>query len=424
MPQIPLERLRSNPYRDFELHPYDPVQIERLKASINADGFWASVVARRSDDGYEIAFGHHRIEAARQLGLAEVPIEIRDLADWQMVRMLASENATQRGSTAAASLDAIAAICKVLAYNLLRWENQATLARNLAGVTLDYPTCRGMLESGEGIGRACVQAFAPEGAFSRTQIEENLAVLKDSGRMAAIIAEASAQATAELEAERAAADAALAEAEAREEKARTKREREAAAKETKKAKKKASGKKKATEGAARAATTARKPITYDARCNQLFRIDAHAAEFRRIVRGETFQSYLPVSEQYGFAKKIIASIKEHTPANHLMTAMDIRRECWSRIETDLGMATGKLRAAPERPYLNEIRDGLNLIRRGFHDHTKGTALVLHAVRKGEALNPKQLAQLGTHIARLSDDIAELRKLLVKPSLKLIEGNDK
>jgi hypothetical protein len=81
-------------------------------------------------------------------------------------------------------------------------------------------------------------------------------------------------------------------------------------------------KRKAAAGAALAVSSAKKPITYDARCNQLFRIEAHAAEFRRIVRGETFQSYLPVSEQREFAKQIIASIKENAPPKHLMTAIE------------------------------------------------------------------------------------------------------
>ena len=117
--QIPLQDLHPNPYRDFDLHPIDPVQVERLKASLDADGFWASVVARKVADGYQIAFGHHRIEAARALGLEAAPIEVRELSDWQMARMLASENATQRGSTAAACLDAVAAIARVLVYDLL-----------------------------------------------------------------------------------------------------------------------------------------------------------------------------------------------------------------------------------------------------------------------------------------------------------------
>lgn len=50
--------------------------------------------------------------------------------------------------TTAACLDAVAAISKVLAYGLLRWD-EATLVKNLTGVALDYQTCRGMLEAGE-----------------------------------------------------------------------------------------------------------------------------------------------------------------------------------------------------------------------------------------------------------------------------------
>src|SRR3954451_190423 len=160
---VPLHDLHPNPFRNFELHPLDTAQVERLKASLDADGFWASVVARKVADGYQLAFGHHRVEAARALGLETVPIEVRDLSDWQMVRMLASENATQRGSTAAACLDAVAAISRVLAYNLLRWD-EVTFCKILQKVEVDYPSCRGRLESGSGIGRNCVQAFASKGA--------------------------------------------------------------------------------------------------------------------------------------------------------------------------------------------------------------------------------------------------------------------
>jgi hypothetical protein len=110
-----------------------------------------------------------------------------------MVRMLAGENATQRGSAAAACLDAVAALSKVVAYRLLRWENHATIPTNVGNLDgISHAECRGRLLAGDGIGQDCVGAFAPAGAFSRTQIEENIAVLKDSRRMATIIAEAGA----------------------------------------------------------------------------------------------------------------------------------------------------------------------------------------------------------------------------------------
>jgi hypothetical protein len=104
-----------------------------------------------------------------------------------MVRMLASENATQRGSTAAACLDAVAAISRVLAYDLLRWD-EASFWEISQKLSFDYPRCRGRLDAGEGIGRDCILAFAPKGSFTDDQVRQALGILKDSGRMATIIA--------------------------------------------------------------------------------------------------------------------------------------------------------------------------------------------------------------------------------------------
>lgn len=80
------------------------------------------------------------------------PVDPRAL--WLWGRMLASENAAQRGSTSAACLDAVAAISRVLAYNLLRWD-EATFFEILKKVTVDYPSCRDRLEAGSGIGWEC-----------------------------------------------------------------------------------------------------------------------------------------------------------------------------------------------------------------------------------------------------------------------------
>jgi ParB-like chromosome segregation protein Spo0J len=334
--QISLHDLHPNPYRDFELHPIDPVQVERLKASIDADGFWASVVARKANDGYQIAFGHHRIEAARALGLETAPIEVRDLDDWQMVRMLASENATQRGITAAAALDAVQAICRVLAYELLRWD-EATFARFHAKVGINYASCRGRLEAGSGIGTSCVLAFAPKGTLSEHQIRLYLGVLKDSGRMAGIIATAQARAGAELRAEQADAERALAAAQAREAEARDAAGKAAAAKETKQAKQTAARRRQATDAAGKAVASAqRQPLIYDPRCTALFKVESHAETFRQIVTGETFQSYLSLDQQYPFAKAVLAAIRENDPKKKEITAADIRTYCWGRMESGVG----------------------------------------------------------------------------------------
>lgn len=422
MPQIPLRELHPNPFRDFDLHPIDTVQVERLKASIGADGFWASVTARPVLNGYQIAFGHHRIEAARGLGLEAVPIEVRELSDWQMVRMLASENATQRGSTAAACLDAVAAIARVLAYSLLRWD-EATFSKIFEKVGVDYPSCRGRLDAGDGIGEVCVLAFAPRDAFGTGQVRAALGTLKDSGRMAGIVAEASSRAEAELRAEQEDAERAVAEAEAREAKARDAAEKAAAAKETKLAKQAAVKRRKATEATGKAtAAVRRKPIIFDARCAQLFKIDSHAATFRQIVTGETFQSYLPLDQQFEFAKAVLAKIRENAPNKKEITAADIRGECWARIETGLGMAKVHMRTAPERPYQQEIKDGLNFLRRGVGDCRRGFALISSAGRKGESLTPAQQAQLEKLLVEHYAGLAGIEPLRAgKNKLKLVEG---
>jgi len=198
MTDIALALIKPNPFRDFDLHPIDDAQVEKLTASIDADGFWASVVARQVENGYEIAFGHHRVAAAKLLKRTAIPVEVRELSDWQMVRMLASENATQRGSTAAACIDAVAAISRMLAYHLLRGGKEPGVVKNLTTLGVDYAVCRGLLERGGGIGRSCIAAFAPKDAFSRAQIDMALGILKDSGRMATIVAEAQARAAHEL----------------------------------------------------------------------------------------------------------------------------------------------------------------------------------------------------------------------------------
>jgi hypothetical protein len=182
MPQIPLELIHPNPFRDFELHPIDPAQVEKLCASIRADGFWTGVEARQHGGGYQLAFGHHRIEAARQLGWEKVPVEVRDLSDWQMVRRLATENATQRGTTAAASLDAIAAISKVVV--------RECLAHDLEGVVKIFTTLPrdavesvwGKVRQGEAPGIRCIIDLMPKDAFSFGTVRTALGVLADADR--------------------------------------------------------------------------------------------------------------------------------------------------------------------------------------------------------------------------------------------------
>jgi len=108
--------IRPNPFRDLARYPLDPVHVDRLRASIRSTGFWSTVVARKVDGVPEIAFGHYRLEAARQEygENGRIPLNIEALSDDQMLRMMAEENMEASRNAAEAAHEVVRAV--VLAY--------------------------------------------------------------------------------------------------------------------------------------------------------------------------------------------------------------------------------------------------------------------------------------------------------------------
>ena len=125
--------------------------------------------------------------------MATVLIDVRDLSDWQMVQLQATENATQRGTTAAASLDAIAAVSEALARDCFttnadevnNYSGNLYLAMFAGKVTVLWQDA-----SGRRAWRALYHRGLCRGRLVHTGGKKYtaLAVLKDSGHMAAIIA--------------------------------------------------------------------------------------------------------------------------------------------------------------------------------------------------------------------------------------------
>jgi hypothetical protein len=419
MDNIPIKLIDDNPFRHRDLNPIDPAQVAKLKDSIDKDGFWASVVARERGGRYQLAYGHTRIAAARDLKLATVPIDVRELSDLQMARMLANENGIQRDAGIAPCVDAVAGISEVLAYALMVSENETTFSRNCEKVPVDYGSARGRLIAGSGIGEPCISAVTD--SYNSHQVREALSILKDSGRMAEIVSAAKAKADAEVQARAEAARAELEAAAEREAAAKDKPAKQVAKVATKKAAAAVKQQAKVVAGNTKAvASIARKkPRIFDDRCVHLFRLEAHAEAFRKFVIGETVRSYLPVKKQYDFARHVMQHL---TSLHHLkeITADLIRSTCWERMESTLGIPKAKLRNAPDRPTLDSIREGLNRIRRGRGDFIHGMGLVLDALNDGEALDSRQAEHLD---AMLSDIDVCIRQLADrrKPKLRLVEG---
>jgi ParB family chromosome partitioning protein len=89
---VSLSSIEANPFRDLKTHPFDKRKLEALERSIEHVGLWEGLIGRPAGQGYQLAFGHHRLEAARKSKLTTVPLIIRDLTDEEMVGFMGREN--------------------------------------------------------------------------------------------------------------------------------------------------------------------------------------------------------------------------------------------------------------------------------------------------------------------------------------------
>jgi len=111
IPQVRLRDIKANPNRQFSIYSIREDKVARLIESINKTGFWKNVIGRRKGNKVEIAYGHHRIEAARRVYKPEdtIPIVIEDLSDADMLDMMIRENAEEYNCPTAAIDDSVRA---------------------------------------------------------------------------------------------------------------------------------------------------------------------------------------------------------------------------------------------------------------------------------------------------------------------------
>lgn len=87
---LALDRLDPNP-----LQPrggMDPKRLEELAASIRESGIVQPILVRRLGDRYQIIAGERRFRAAQMLGLATVPVTIREVKDEDLLELALVEN--------------------------------------------------------------------------------------------------------------------------------------------------------------------------------------------------------------------------------------------------------------------------------------------------------------------------------------------
>ncbi len=89
--EMAVSSIRPSPYQVRAVADTD--YIETLMASIVQSGVISPIIVRALDSSaYEVIAGHHRLEACRRLGHANVPVVVRHMSDSEAACALASDN--------------------------------------------------------------------------------------------------------------------------------------------------------------------------------------------------------------------------------------------------------------------------------------------------------------------------------------------
>jgi ParB family chromosome partitioning protein len=88
--QVSVEAIENNPYQPRK--NFDDDELGALRESIKSHGILQPLLVRLVGDRYQLIAGERRLRAARQAGLAEVPVTVVDFNDQQALEAALVEN--------------------------------------------------------------------------------------------------------------------------------------------------------------------------------------------------------------------------------------------------------------------------------------------------------------------------------------------
>jgi ParB family chromosome partitioning protein len=88
--EVPIGSLDPNPFQPRSA--MDPARLDALGASIRESGIVQPILVRRRGERYQIIAGERRFRAAQAIGLASVPVTVREVADEHLLELALVEN--------------------------------------------------------------------------------------------------------------------------------------------------------------------------------------------------------------------------------------------------------------------------------------------------------------------------------------------
>lgn len=120
--EFQLKDIKPNPFRHLERYPINRDKVAALKESMETTGFWDNLVARVIDGQPQIAYGHHRMVALKELYGPDhkIPLIVRDLDNETMLKIMARENMEEWGANVAIEHETIRAVVQAYADGLIK----------------------------------------------------------------------------------------------------------------------------------------------------------------------------------------------------------------------------------------------------------------------------------------------------------------
>jgi hypothetical protein len=168
--RVQIKDLRPNPYRDMKRYPIDKDKIQSLVSSMEQTGFWDNILGRKVEGIIQIAYGHHRLEALKQIKSLEdfVDIPVKDLDDSTMIQIMANENMEQWESNSSVIIETVKVARDFLNAELGKyetWEEFKTNKNNSLNylqtliMESEYPERTFQISKSKGVGQTTILNF-------------------------------------------------------------------------------------------------------------------------------------------------------------------------------------------------------------------------------------------------------------------------
>jgi len=99
--EVAISSINPNPYRDMKNFPFREDKLDALEASMEETGFWGNIICRPNGKGFQMAYGHHRLEVLKnRIKQKKAQVLVKELSNEQMLKMMSYENHEAFGSDA------------------------------------------------------------------------------------------------------------------------------------------------------------------------------------------------------------------------------------------------------------------------------------------------------------------------------------